>query len=199
MSGFSPDGYVGKDALQGLNTSAPTDQTELSDYELGLVQKLFSSPNRIPATFFSYLMSYIEQANLTIPISQVAGFSQQTPRRAVLSTQEATTSATYVDLATAGPTLTGLPPGQYLLIVNAFMLTSSASQFALMAPAVNGATPTDDTAAISGDTVQATHAGFTVASLSSDNNTVVAKYRVLGGFTGTFQYRNLVAIKMANL
>lgn len=134
-----------------------------------------------------------------IPIAQILGYSQSTPRRASVLTSETTTSAAYTDLATAGPTLTGLPPGQYLLIVSAFMVTSAGSNFALIAPAVNGATPSDDTAAITGDTIQGTHAGFTVANLSLDNNTVVSKYRVLAGSTGTFQYRNLIAVKMANL
>jgi hypothetical protein len=66
-----------------------------------------------------------------------------------------------------------------------------------MALWVNAATPSDDDAAAMNGGSGTTVTGFVTATLSSGNNTVTAKYRV-GGGTGTFQRRKIVAFRYAN-
>jgi hypothetical protein len=99
-------------------------------------------PNMIPDTFMAYIIDYIQANNLTIPIGQVSGF---TPYANEIADQQATLAATQVTLAAqsasianaamtafldvsgslslgagtpgsaAGPTLTGLTPGKFIL------------------------------------------------------------------------------------
>lgn len=202
MSSFTPEGYVGKDALQGLNTSAPTDQAELSEYELGLVQKLFSAPNRIPASFFSYLLSYIEQANLLIPISQVAGFSQFNAQTTTVLTQETTTSSSYVDLATVGPSLTGVPAGQYIVFFGAELTSTVNGDSAIASVSVNAAAPDENNfiiATVTGTTFDISTMRAFATTLTSDSNSLKIKYKSFpGGNSVKFAKRWITAFRYAN-
>lgn len=139
---------------------------------------------------------------IPVPISQVQGFSRFTAQPASIATGETTTSTTYADLATVGPTLSGLPAGTYLVLVGALLYNNTAGVASSASVSLNGGAASDADAAIlvtSGSNVPAvTAVGFSVKTLTLANNTLRVKYRVNGASTGTFYYRNLVALRIGN-
>lgn len=149
--------------------------------------------------FLGGLRLWLEMNPPATPIASILGFAQTTAKPATtISTSETTTSTTYADLATTGPTLSGLPDGKYLFLFSGFVTNSLAGNGSLMALSVNGATPADDDSAAMNGTSGTTVTGFLIATLANaGNSTVTAKYRV-GGGTGTFQRRKLVAFRYAN-
>lgn len=173
----------------------------LSRDEETFLTRMLSYPESFPPKFKSWLTEYLAVNMQPIPRSQVQGLSQFgiTAATPVL-TAETTTSTTYTDLATAGPTITGLSDGQYLLFYTAAMFNSAGASSA-MNVRLNSTDPTnDDNAALS----NAGANGVSVISLSvadlrnSNNNTVTAKYRVNSASTGTFFYRRMFALKIGN-
>lgn len=122
---------------------------------------------------------WLEQAGINIPIGQVTGFLQFAPSVATpVAAQEQTTSTTYTDLATAGPTLTGLPDGKYLILFGATVVNAAGSGGGYVS--VQG----NSTAAIDADAIF--HAGASISDVNwvdktlssgSDKNTVTMKYR----------------------
>jgi hypothetical protein len=145
------------------------------------------------------LKSWLETVGLALPVTGLLGFSQFTPDQSNVNADESTSSVTYTDLGTVGPTITGLSPGRYLLIYGCIH-DSSGGEDGFMAPSINGAAASDNDAAYS----QAAAAGrFNISKASlqtlsgSNNNTVTMKYRVSGS-TSNFKNRWLVCMKVAN-
>src|SRR5438132_8766379 len=60
-----------------------------------------------------------------------------------VATAQNTTNGAYVDLATVGPTITGLPDGVYLIFHGAALVTGTADQQAFQSVSFNGAGPSD--------------------------------------------------------
>src|SRR5687768_3883968 len=81
--------------------------------------------------------------HVQVPITQVLGFSQYAPQRAFVAASQATGSTSYTNLATTGPSITGLPDGQYLAIVGAVMKNDTSGQLSLMSVAPNATTALD--------------------------------------------------------
>ena len=72
MSEFLPENYTSSGASGG-----PVDPT-LSDSDIARIKKDFGNPNAVfqhAPQFFSYLVSYLEQSNLQLPIGQIFGAS----------------------------------------------------------------------------------------------------------------------------
>ena len=143
------------------------------------------------------LVDYITQSGIPIPVAQIVGFAQFTAQSApFIGTSETTTSTTYADLTTVGPTLSYVSNGKYLI---AFGCTASNSgqNATYISPNVNGTTPSDNDAAQTATAAAGSLARITTASLSAGNNTVKLQYKVAAG-TGTFLNRWLVLLKYAN-
>lgn len=146
----------------------------------------------ISPTALGQLVDYITQSGIPIPVTQIVGFTQFVSNRAVVTTAESTTSGSYTDLATAGPTITNLSDGKYLVIVTA---VSTGGNTGYISPSVNGSTPSDaDGANVGGG---GSMIGVSTQTLSSGNNTVKIQYKT-NGLTMTFSNRNLVVLKYAN-
>ena len=144
------------------------------------------------------LRLWLEQNPPAVPITSILGFSQFTAQLASVSTTETTTSTTYADLATAGPTLSGLPDGRYLYLVDVTSFNSAAGNACISGVTINGSAPADDTkSAINTGTDQVSAIGAGLATLSAGSNTLKVQYRVNAG-TGSFSYRNLIALRYAN-
>jgi hypothetical protein len=126
---------------------------------------------------------------------------------AVVATSQTTSSDSYTDLATVGPTVT-LSTGNRALVIVTCRLTNGTTQgWAYMSYAVSGATTTsasDATAVF----VQMTNssAGFSstfrmsaasVATLNAGSNTFTAKYRRASTGTATFVDREIFVINLA--
>jgi hypothetical protein len=146
------------------------------------------------------LAFWLEQRGLHIPVTQLLGYSQTTPKVATdVATAETTISAAYTDLATTGPSLTGLSDGVYQVSFGARMFGTVAGQLVLMSLSPNGA------AAVDGDSIQSDATANFQSSMrqvvytltNGGNNTITTKYKVTGG-TGTFGYRFLHALRVGN-
>lgn len=156
-----------------------------------LKRPLFS----VPKPFETWMIDRVASSGFDLPISQVIGFSQFTPQTAVrVNTSESTTSVTYVDLATVGPQLTGLPPGKYAVFFGA----QAGGNSAIMTVQDNAVAATDDDSIlISLAAGSVSGAGYRDVNLTGDSNSLKCVYRATAG-TANFARRWLVAIRYAN-
>lgn len=154
------------------------------------------------AEFQSWLIAYLEALPPLYPISQVTGFTQYTAVTApFIFTDESTTSSTYGNLATTGPTLSGLADGKYVIHFGAASYIAAGGTEAGMSIQVNSAAVSDNDACISqvGSFVSIS---TTVAKSLSNNgsNSITAKYRSLNNVNAAhFARRWLIAQRYSNL
>jgi len=62
-------------AFVGEGTTGPADDRPLTDQEYQLLQRLLSDPFSLPQQFKTWLVSYLEGSDLTLPISAILGLS----------------------------------------------------------------------------------------------------------------------------
>ena len=119
-------------------------------------------------------------------------------------TAEGTTSTTYTDLATAGPSVTATigASGKALVLYSCDLENSLATVFTAMSFAVSGATTvttSDDWRAaatvVAASAVQTVSRARLVTGLTPGSNTFTMKYRVASG-TGTFHRRHMVVLPL---
>ncbi len=76
MSQFLPESFNLSPSASPLTPA----NAQATDSDIALMQRVLSAaaqrPNMIPDTFMAYVIDYIQANNLTIPISQVVGFTQ---------------------------------------------------------------------------------------------------------------------------
>lgn len=149
------------------------------------------------------LRTWLEQNPPAVTISSIIGFEQFTVQVGTyVATQETTTSTTFTNLATVGPSLPELPNGQYIFAFGAIAFTDTALGFAArMSIDINGAgASTSDACATTIASPGLTSISrITTATLSAGNNTVTAKYLSdNNAHTMTFGNRWLIALKYAN-
>lgn len=153
----------------------------------------------VPKPFETWMIDRVATSGFDLPVSQIVGFSQNLPQYAFVGDRETTTSSTFTDLPHAGPTLTGLPDGTYLVGYGARMIGGDANGGAWMSVSVNGAAAQDNDAALNTNAFAVTSPNFVVKTLSNDgNNTLEAKYRRDGTATADFSVRWMIALKQAN-
>lgn len=163
------------------------------------IMEVLSSPMDLPSTFWDYAtQSWLKDAPV-FPISQVFGFTQFAANLATVNTFESTSSTTYTDLATVGPSLSNLPDGNYILLYGVTAFMGDAVNNFLAAPQVNSTAASDVDWALGSGSVGMGVSRATVKALSnSGSSTVTLRYRVTGG-TGSFENRWLIALKISNL
>ncbi len=154
----------------------------------------------LPSSFWEYMIRKWLNDAPVFPISQVFGFTQYTANAATkINTTEATSSGSYTDLATAGPSLTNLPDGNYLILLGCQMTCSFAGAGAFMSFSVNGTTASDNDGCATGDDNFSSVSVASIKALSNKgSNTLTAKYRA-GTGTATFATRWLIALRYSNL
>ena len=144
------------------------------------------------------LRTWLEQNPPSIPVTQILGFTQFTVQQATpIITSETTTSATFTDLATVGPSITGLPDGKYVILFGS-ALSASAGANAIMGIKINSteATTADPTVQTNGTALTSAATAMVKTLSNGGNNTLTARYESSG--TGTFAIRWLIAIRYAN-
>lgn len=116
----------------------------------------------------------------------------------LVSTSQTTTSTSYTDLATVGPTVTATT-GPYAIVSTYNSNFNSTAAASLMGFQVSGASsiaPTDNTTiAITGTGSQRAGATFLLTTLTPGSNTFTCKYRV-GAGTGTYADRRIVVFPL---
>lgn len=149
-----------------------------------------------------YMVQHLALNQPPISISQVFGFSQFTAQANTVATDQTTSSATYTDLATVGPQISGLADGQYLVLFGSGIYNTSASTQSYMSFSVNGGTEsTDHIQADSGagNTVIPGGRAALVTMESGGNNTIKARYKRGSAGTAGFTGRWLVVIRYASV
>lgn len=204
MSQFLPE--TPQSAVQQTDFK-PVVETPTLDGDIALMQRIFSAavanPSQIPSDFLAYMVDFIQTQRLNIPIGQVIGFSGFTPKVAApLNTQGTITSSTPGDCTDGvGPSLTGLPDGQYLLLFGGGCSAPTAGHSANIGFSANGgAVDTNNVAWTHTTDLVATARAAIVTLNSGGGNSVVLKYfSGIGTDTTMYALRWLVAIKYANL
>ena len=124
---------------------------------------------------------------------------------AVVATSQQTSSSSYTDLTTAGPSVTVTTGTKALVIVSCESIGPDGTGFPYMSYAVSGATTisaADDRAvtirvpSVNNSTVHASTASR-LSTLTAGSNTFTAKYRSSSG-TATWQYREIIVIDLGS-
>jgi len=200
MSQFLP-GNIPKTASDSLQQIIARDPAlPLQQDEQQLINRLLGNPGALPAAFWAAVIDrVVVDAPSQIPVSQLQGFSRFTATSSAVVTNETTSSTTYTNLATAGPTISGLSPGEFLFLYGARIHRTAGSGLnaALMAPSLNAATPTDVEAAVFLGDDEASVAMVLQKTLTATSNEVKMQYRVVAG-TYQFQGRWFTALRIGN-
>ncbi len=123
---------------------------------------------------------------------------------ATVATSQTTTSTSYADLSTVGPSVTLTTGTKVLVIVSAAIDNNTIGGQAITSAAVSGATTlaASDTRALINRTSTANYtmsASYSIllTGLTAGSNTFTMKYRVAAG-TGAFQDRTITVIDMGS-
>lgn len=162
------------------------------------IRQYLQDPLGFPEEYKGWLPEWITQAGIDIPIGQVIGFSTFAAQFAAVATQENSTSTTYGDIATVGPTLSGLGPGRYILFYGS---SYGSAQEGFYSPMVNSTEAVDadalQTLTTSAENIPGAFA--VLKDLDQDSNTVQMRYRIGSAGAGAFKKRWLIALKYSNL
>ena len=127
--------------------------------------------------------------------------AERVPGSTLVATAQTTTSTTYVNLTTTGPTAAVTTGVRALVSWSAIMSNSTAGLGARMALDLSGATTsaasdTNSVAAESGNISDAFQMSWTTVyeSLTPGSTTYTAKYRAIGGGTASFATRIVTMI-----
>lgn len=132
----------------------------------------------------------------------VNSIAERTPAKDTINTEETTTSISFTDLATSGPSVSVVTSTNALIIIGARMSNNTGGEECWMAYETSGASAfgAAESRAINyessnaGDFVTTTIVDI-LDTLTPGTNVFTAKYRVTGG-TGTFRYRRLQVIPL---
>ncbi|MCR4338323.1 MAG: hypothetical protein NUW01_00390 [Gemmatimonadaceae bacterium] len=196
-SGFDP---VQSDRLEVTSETGAA----LTDFDYRVMASVLKMTHslRWPKDTIGYLAERISLEGLQIPVSQLSGFSGFTARVAdtVVTQEDTTSTASWVDLATVGPSLTSIPDGKYLAIWGCQAFGSVLNVGTNMGISANGATPNIDDACQSLSTEAETMASFAEFTLAGGGaNTLTAKYRLGNPGTGSYRRRRLLILRTADL
>lgn len=184
--------------MSGPDFSGKTVES-ISEFDRRVYESL-SKGQWLPNAFKQYFVEYLALNQPLVPIGQVVGFSQYAAQFAAVraGAEESTVSTAYTDLATVGPSLTGLSDGRYLLIYGGSS-RNSATNTSAISPSVNGAAASDDNFARTAHATYTSVARAITATLQAGgNNSVTIKYRTTAG-TGFFAETWLIALRYANI
>lgn len=160
-----------------------------------VLQAAAQNPLMIPTDLMAYILDYVQTSRLIIPIGQVFGFTNFTAFFDDVSTQESTTSATATDLATVGPTITGLPDGTYVVLFGASCRNTTGSAEAYLV--IDGNVTGDPCKAGANTEFFSASRHVAVTFTGGGSHTLSMKYRQNGGGTAEFYGRELIALRSA--
>lgn len=172
------------------------DETPLTEEERDQVTRLLSAPIFFPRQFREWLPDFVANNIPLIPYTHFFGAKTNLARSGdYIQTDETQSSATYDDLATEGPIVSGLANGTYLVLFGCRM--NGEGSFASIA--VNGVMPTDDDDSVSQSQSDMPTGRGVFVTLDGDNdNSVKMVYRREGGAAPHFFDRWLVLIRIGS-
>ena len=148
---------------------------------------------------------------LTADSAEASGLKWATPSSGftigvdTVATEESTTSGSFTDLATVGPTVTLTTGTKAWVIISARMKNSSAGEWPQMGVEVSGASSVSPNFGKLATFIEPTAnyqwvitASFTYTGLTAGSNTFKAKYRTYTGGTSTFVDRYIQVIDLGS-
>lgn len=188
---------------RGIRAPSRGEESHLTREEEEFIRRYLARPESFPPEFWSAVIQKVSLDIDKIPGSQIVGGTTNlsATNADAIATEESTTSLTYTDLATAGPTITGLSNGTYLVLFGCLMRESNAAgEQSIMSIQVNSTAASDSVACAMerGIGLQSASSFFVTALEENNNNTLTAKYKVSAASTGYFANRRLTAIKIGN-
>lgn len=203
MSEFLPNAPT---PTKPIRVPEPNTNTLLTPEELEGQRRFMSHPETFPDAFKAWLIDFIAVNGALIPPSQILGGGLlKESNAAQIATAESTSSTSYTNLSTTGPTLSGLSDGTYLILLGCTMAATLNSWDAYMSISINGAAASDSDGWVSAWTVSEGAAVEYLAVSGSrallkeisneNNNTLTAKYKT-GGVGVDFSNRWMMALKV---
>jgi hypothetical protein len=177
----------------------------LSQEERQQLQRFLKFPEEFPREFGAWLEDYIS-TNAVLQRSQVQGLNQFSGAyiAPTINTSQFTTSATYVDLGTVGPQLTGLADGTWLVTYGANIFNNGGTPSAgvYMNVQANDTAIANDDNAIATNLNASSGSAFQTRTIvmelaNSNNNTLTAKYRADSGGACVVSKRQMFAQRIA--
>jgi FtsP/CotA-like multicopper oxidase with cupredoxin domain len=139
-----------------------------------------------------------EDLALGVEATVLAHKTAATPSSATIATSQTTTSSTYTNLTTPGPSVT-VTTGTTALVTITARMRNSAVNLTRMSYDISGATAisADDTRSLEIESDGWMRASMThrQTGLTAGSNTFKAEYRVAAG-TGTFEDRQIIVIPL---
>lgn len=193
----------------------------LSGEERKQLQRMLGFPEDLPMKYKQWMTDYLAVNGLEIPISQVRGyenavqaivdtsiagamsqFQSQIYSATVGGAAESTSSASYTNLATTGPTISGAADGSYIIWLGCF-LYADADVRGAMSLSINAGTAVDADAVqagvdgLAGDEVRMSISRAVTKTLSGGSNTIQAKYKkIAGSGDPNFSDRWIIALRV---
>lgn len=175
----------------------------LTPDEIAQVQRLFSDPLAFPLTFKQWITAWFEANPPSINIASLLGHDSFTPFFAAEPAESHFTITAFGDpniSGPAGPTLTGLPGGKYVVLWGGSG-GPGASETIFMGVSANGATPIDAEAVEHQNVLHtsASRGAIFTLSLADGFNTLACQYHCTLAHDSDFRRRWIMALKYSNL
>lgn len=147
----------------------------LEEAQRDLLKRLLASPLDFPDAFKRWVGDYFAQNVPLIPFGSILGARVNIAKSGdFIATTQGPGTGSYGDLATVGPSITGLANGVYIVLWGA--TTTGGEHQGFMGISVNGDTPTDTSAA--GSSFDQDIVGGRIVTVAADhNNSIVCKYK----------------------
>jgi hypothetical protein len=175
----------------------------VSDVTFGAPPTIIDTIYNIAPPVLEQIAQWLEARGSAIPVSQLVGYRQGLALSGWVSTAGSTTSTTFTNLASAGPSITGLKDGPYVLMWGCTADTATpATDFAVMSVDLNNqgvagtSTPGAFTNSSNGNSIAI--AFEVVFKTGSTQNRVDAKYKSEFGAQADFDNRWVVAMPAAS-
>jgi hypothetical protein len=130
-------------------------------------------------------------------VSGTNQITERVPQFAEILTEETTTSTTYTDLTTFGPSVTTNTGSTAIVVVSGSLMNTNVGAFSLISPEVSGASsiPATNTRSLNFALTTFSQASWVHAftDLVPGSNTFTLKYSVTAG-TGSFRRRRITVL-----
>lgn len=156
--------------------------------------------DQIPDAWLGQVYAYLQQHPIPTPISQIQGFSGYTIQAApTINADESTTSTTPANLTTAGPTLTNIANGRYVVFfgASASITGGVGNPSGYMGVKVNSTEPSTGDALILDSASRVPGVFIILVNLTAAPNTLLARYWVDSG-TGNYKHRWMLLLRYSS-
>jgi hypothetical protein len=201
IAGISPGAGGQDNSALNIGADLAAESVIVPDYFRTYFRALMLETFRAtPDEYVEWMSDRIAVNGIPVSVTQLQGFTGFVPQVATpVATTENISAGSYQDLATPGPSFTGLSDGQWLLVWAATASAITGAQVHYMSPSINGSTPTDANAAIGPQTGSSVLLiNWITVTLANGSNDIKLQYKMTTGVTGSFRNRIAFAIKYAN-